>query len=133
MARWKLRRGQLVIVEEASLAGTFALDELVTAAAHAGAKVLLVGDHGQLSPVEAGGMFAALVRDRGGLVSELSDVRRFRHEWEKRASVALREGSVDAIDAYGIHDRITSGDRDQMLDALYAGVEGATSRMDRGA
>ena len=32
VARWRLRRGQLVIVEEATLAGTFALDELVTAA-----------------------------------------------------------------------------------------------------
>ena len=40
----RFRPGQLVIVDEASLAGTFALDELVTAAADAGAKVLLVGD-----------------------------------------------------------------------------------------
>jgi ATPase subunit of ABC transporter with duplicated ATPase domains len=30
--RWRLRSGQLVIVDEASLAGTFALDELVSAA-----------------------------------------------------------------------------------------------------
>ena len=64
MARWRLRTGQLVIVDEASLAGTFALDELVTAAGDAGAKVLLVGDRAQLSAVEAGGMFGALVRDR---------------------------------------------------------------------
>jgi hypothetical protein len=33
VARWRLRADQLVIVDEASLAGTFALDELVTAAA----------------------------------------------------------------------------------------------------
>jgi ATP-dependent exoDNAse (exonuclease V) alpha subunit len=45
VARWRLRAGQLVIVDEASLAGTFALDELVTAPETAGAKVLLVGDH----------------------------------------------------------------------------------------
>ena len=121
VARWKLRRNQLVIVEEASLAGTFALDELVSAAAQAGAKVLLVGDHAQLGAVEAGGMFAALVRDRDALISELSDVRRFHHDWEKAASVALREGSPAAIDAYEAHERITSGDRDQMLDALYEG------------
>ena len=120
VARWKLRRNQLVIVEEASLAGTFALDELVTAAAQAGAKVLLVGDHAQLGAVEAGGMFAALVRDRGALISELSAVQRFHHDWEKAASVALREGSPAAIAAYAAHERITSGDRDQMVDALYA-------------
>jgi conjugative relaxase-like TrwC/TraI family protein len=116
---WRLREGQLVIVDEASLAGTFALDELVTVAGEAGAKVLLVGDDAQLSAVEAGGMFTALVHDRDGLVPALSDVRRFRHAWEKVASVELRAGSDDAIDAYWAHGRIEEGGRDQMLDALY--------------
>jgi conjugative relaxase-like TrwC/TraI family protein len=119
VARWRLRADQLVIVDEASLAGTFALDELVIAAATAGAKVILVGDQGQLSAVEAGGMFAALVRGREGLAPGLTDVRRFNHVWEKRASVELRRGSTDAIDAYQANERITDGDRDQMLDALY--------------
>jgi hypothetical protein len=75
---------QLVIVDEASLAGTFALDELVTAAGEAGAKVLLVGDHAQLTAIEAGGMFAALVRDRGDLVSRTDRRAPVRHDWEKR-------------------------------------------------
>ncbi len=119
VTRWRLKKDQLVIVEEASLAGTFALDELVTAAAHAGAKVLLVGDHAQLTAVEAGGMFAALIRDRGDLVTELTDVRRFTHDWEKAASVELRAGSPDVIDDYQAHDRISAGTRDEMLDALY--------------
>ena len=119
IARWRLRRGQLVIVDEASLAGTLALDELLLAARDAGAKVLLVGDQAQLSSIDAGGAFAALVRDRDGSAPELSDVRRFHYDWEKRASVELREGSVEAIDVYGAHDRIRSGDRNQMLDALY--------------
>ena len=73
----------------------------------------------QISAVEAGGMFAALVRDRDGLAPELSDVRRFAHEWEKAASVELRAGSPDAIDAYAAHGRISEGSRDEMLDALY--------------
>ena len=38
LARWRLRAGQLVIVDEASLAGTFALDELVAAAGAAGSQ-----------------------------------------------------------------------------------------------
>jgi conjugative relaxase-like TrwC/TraI family protein len=118
-ARWQLRKDQLVIVDEASLAGTFAFDELVGAAERAGAKILLVGDHAQLSAVEAGGMFAALVADRGDLIAELTDVRRFHHDWEKTASVALRAGSSDAVDDYQAHERIASGTRDEMLDALY--------------
>jgi hypothetical protein len=120
VARWRLCRDQLVIIEEATLAGTFALDELVSAAGDAGAKVLLVGDQAQLSAVEAGGMFAALVRDRDGLAPELSDVRRFHHRWEQRASVQLRAGSEDAIGAYEAHDRIVSGGRGEMLDAVFA-------------
>ncbi|MDA8283524.1 MAG: relaxase domain-containing protein [Actinomycetota bacterium] len=119
VAAWRLRAGQLVIVDEASLAGTLALDELSTAAIDAGAKLLLVGDPAQLSAVDAGGMFSALVRDRDGVVPQLSDVRRFSHAWEKAASVELRAGSVDAIDAYLAHDRVADGDRDQMLDACY--------------
>ncbi len=117
--RWRLRPGQLVIVDEASLAGTFALDELVTAAGDAGAKVVLVGDWAQLSAVEAGGMFRALVADRDGHAPELCDVRRFVAAWEKTASVRLRAGNTAAIDAYQAHHRITSGDRDELLDALY--------------
>jgi conjugative relaxase-like TrwC/TraI family protein len=119
VARWRLCRGQLVIIEEATLAGTFALDELVSAAGEAGAKVLLVGDQAQLSAVEAGGMFAALVRDRDGPAPELRDVRRFHHRWEQKASIELRVGSEDAIGAYEAHDRIASGERDEMLDAVF--------------
>ena len=119
VAAWRLRAGQLIIVDEASLLGTYALDELVSASEEAGAKVLLVGDQGQLSAVEAGGMFAALVADLGGAAPELTDVKRFHHDWEKKASVTLRAGSEQAIDVYQAHGRITDGERDQMLDALY--------------
>ena len=119
LARWQLRGGQLVIVDEASLAGTFALDELVSAAGVVATKVVLVGDNRQISAVEAGGMFAALVRDRDGLAPTLSDVRRFTHHWEKEASVELRAGSPDAIDTYAAHGRISEGSRYEMLDALY--------------
>ncbi|MGO9752407.1 MAG: AAA family ATPase, partial [Solirubrobacteraceae bacterium] len=66
IARWSLHAGQIVVVDEASLAGTFALEELASAAQDAGAKLLLVGDSHQLTAVDAGGMFAALVRDRSG-------------------------------------------------------------------
>ena len=47
--KWSLRSGQLVVVDEASLAGTFALDTLTEQARNAGAKVVLVGDWAQLS------------------------------------------------------------------------------------
>jgi hypothetical protein len=116
--RWRVRAGQLVIVDEASLAGTFALDELVGLAGQAGGKVLLVGDWAQLSAVEAGGAFSMLVRDRD-MAPELTDVRRFTAGWEKAASVELRVGDQTAIAAYAAHDRIAEGSREEMLDAIY--------------
>jgi conjugative relaxase-like TrwC/TraI family protein len=116
--KWSLRSGQLVVVDEASLAGTFALDTLTEQARNAGAKVVLVGDWAQLSPVEAGGAFHMLVHDRD-LAPELADVRRFTHAWEKAASIDLRVGHPDAGEAYWEHDKIEGGDRDSMLNLLY--------------
>jgi len=101
------------------MAGTFDLDTLTTQARQVGAKVLLVGDWGQLSPVMAGGAFSLLVNDRDD-APELLDVRRFAHEWERRASLGLRNGLVGVVDAYDDHGRIIGGGREAMLGALYA-------------
>jgi conjugative relaxase-like TrwC/TraI family protein len=117
--RWQLKAGQLVIVDEASQAGTLALDELATAAADAGAKLLLVGDDAQLSAVDAGGMFKTLVADRDGHAPTLSDVRRFTADWEKLASLLLRAGDFAAVDAYQAHSRIIQGECEEILDAAY--------------
>ncbi|MBC9944760.1 relaxase domain-containing protein [Leucobacter sp. cx-328] len=111
--------GQLVIVDEASLAGTLSLDRITHLAAEAGAKVLLVGDYAQLQSVDAGGAFGLLAHDRDD-VAELVDVHRFTHEWEKRASLELRHGHTEIIDTYADHDRIVEGDTDAMIDAAYA-------------
>ncbi len=110
--------GQLVIVDEASLAGTLALDRLVRIAADAGARVLLVGDPAQLQSVDAGGAFGLLVADRDD-VPELTDVRRIRAAWEKAATLDLRDGRIVAIDAYEAHGRIRAGEAGRMADAAY--------------
>lgn len=113
-----LQAGQLVIVDEASLAGTLSLDRISRVAADAGAKVLLVGDYAQLQSVDAGGAFSLLVADRGD-APELVDVHRFSHEWEKTASLSLRHGRTEIIDTYIDHDRVTGGEADAMSDAAY--------------
>jgi hypothetical protein len=77
---WRVRRGQLLIVDEASQASTLALDRIVGRARAVGAKVLLVGDWAQMSAVRAGGAFAMVVRDRPD-PAELTHVRRFTHRW----------------------------------------------------
>jgi hypothetical protein len=128
LAHWTLRAGQLVVVDEASLASTCALDELMSAALDAQAKVVLVGDWAQLSSVDAGGMFRTLVRDRGEDVPTLADVRRFKATWEKEASLGVRNGTSSALGTYATHGRIADGTRDEMLDVLYTAWKADSDR-----
>jgi len=117
--RTELRAGQLVIIDEATLASTTTLDRLTGIAADAGAKVLLVGDPYQLQSVDAGGAFALLV-DRRADAPELTEVHRFTNEWEQQASLDLRRGVVEVISTYAHRDRLREGPTDEMLDAAYA-------------
>jgi len=117
-ARWRLHPGQLVIVDEATLAGTLDLDAIVAQARSAGAGVLLVGDQQQLSAVQAGGAFGLLARRTR--TAELSGLWRFRHRWEADATRALRHGDPTALDAYAAHGRIHDGDHDTILEAALA-------------
>ncbi|KRA31000.1 conjugal transfer protein [Nocardioides sp. Root614] len=116
--RTDLRPGQLVIIDEATLAGTTTLDRISGIADGAGAKVLLVGDPHQLQSVDAGGAFALLL-DRRTDAPELSEIHRFVNRWEKYASLALRRGEVEIISTYIRQDRIREGMTDAMLDAAY--------------
>lgn len=113
------RPGQIVILDEATLASTRTLEAIATPAAEVGAKVVLVGDPAQLQSVDAGGAFSMLVQARAGETARLAEVRRFVHEWEKDASLALRDGDVAAIDTYASHGRIVEGTTEAMIDVAY--------------
>lgn len=117
-ARARFRSGQLVIIDEATLAGTLTLDRLTALAAEAGAKVLLVGDWAQLQSVDAGGAFTLLASARPD-TPELSEVHRFTHQWEKAASLSLRFGRTEVIGTYLVKDRVREGSTDEMMDAAY--------------
>ena len=119
--------GQLVIVDEASLAGTFTLDRIAGLAAHAGAKVLLVGDWAQLQAVDAGGAFTMLVAERAD-PPELTDIHRFTNGWEKTASLMLRHADPAAIDQYETHGRLIGGDLDQVTAQAYEAWRDDTRR-----
>ena len=116
-ATWQLRARQLLIVDEATLAGTLDLAYLVAQAQHAGAKLLLVGDHAQLGSVSAGGGFGMLART--GTPTQLHSLWRFTHEWEARATRGLRSGDPSVIEDYRAHGRLHAGTFDEMLDDAY--------------
>ncbi len=122
---WRFTRGQLVIIDEASLADTRTLATLTVQAREVGAKVLLVGDHAQRGAVGAGGAFGMLARR--GPTAELTSLWRFTNPWEARASLELRRGHTAALDAYAAHGALHAGDLDTMLDtALEATAAAAT-------
>jgi ATP-dependent exoDNAse (exonuclease V) alpha subunit len=116
--RWRLHPGQLLIVDEASLAGTLDLDAIVTQARAAGAGVLLVGDQHQLSAVQAGGAFGLLARRTR--TAELSGLWRFQHRWEADSTRQLRHGDPTALDTYAACGRVHDGDHDAVLQAALA-------------
>ena len=110
----------VVIVDEASMASTLDLDPLITAAGRAGAKVVLVGDPAQIGAVNGpGGMLAALANAGHGV--DLAEIHRFSALWERRASLALRHGRAEALNAYGNAGRLhPCQDGDAALDDVFA-------------
>ncbi|MGM9474725.1 MobF family relaxase [Pseudarthrobacter sp. YS3] len=115
--QWCFRSDQLVIIDEASMVSTFQLAALVQQAQEARAKILLVGDPGQLDAIDAGGVLAWL--DRQGKTTRLSSIWRFHEKWEGASSLKLRKGDFSAIQDYEQHRRIRHGTYLDMVDQAY--------------
>ncbi|MEU7811838.1 MobF family relaxase [Pseudonocardia sp. NPDC049154] len=101
---WRLRAGDLVVVDESAMTDTPALAAIQRHVDNAGAKLLLVGDHRQLAAVGAGGGMDLLAAS--GARYELADARRFRDEWERAASLRLRAGDESVLREYHQHGRL---------------------------
>ena len=119
LARYSLRRNQLVVIDEASMISTVDLTKVVRIATASGAKVLVTGDHRQLGAIDAGGAMQLLEERVGGLA--LLEVRRFTHAWEGQASLQLREGDARALLEYDRRGRLLQGPAEGMLRAAFEG------------
>jgi conjugative relaxase-like TrwC/TraI family protein len=114
---FRLQPGDLVLVDEAGMAGTLRLDWLTRYARERGAVVRLLGDPAQLSAVEASGALRLLVNDVGAV--ELDRLHRFHDPAEASATLKLRSGDASGLDFYFANDRVTAGSNDAMLEAAY--------------
>ena len=123
-ARYRLRPGQLLIVDEASLAGTLTLDTLTRQTQAAGAKLLLVGDHRQLSSVDAGGAFGLLATETRAV--ELTSLWRLTNAWEATAGQQLRVGERRLHRRYAAHGRLHDGPAEAMTADAYDAWETAS-------
>jgi conjugative relaxase-like TrwC/TraI family protein len=113
-----IHAGDMLLVDEAGMADTRSLDGVRAIVAEHGAVVRLVGDHRQLSAVEAGGALRLIYHDSGGV--ELTDVRRFADPAEAAAVLQFRVGDPESLDFYASHGRLFGGVRAVALDLLYA-------------
>jgi hypothetical protein len=106
--------GDVLVLDESSMISTADLALIMDYADRAGALVVPTGDAHQLGPVEAGGMFPALIAELGA--AELSEVMRFSAQWERDASARLRAGDFSVVAAYDRHGRIRGGHREAAFD-----------------
>lgn len=115
----QLRAGDVLVVDEAGMAGTLLLAEASRIAQDRGANVRLLGDARQLQAVEAGGALRLLERERGAVA--LDELHRFSSPEEAQASLSLRdpEQGTDPFKWYRGEGRVVGGDSDQIKDLAF--------------
>jgi Ti-type conjugative transfer relaxase TraA len=108
----------VLVIDEAGMVGTRQLERVLSHAAEAGAKVVLVGDPQQLQSIEAGAAFRSIHERHGG--AEIGEVRRQRENWQRDATRDLATGRTgDAIHAYDNHGMVHAAPtREQARDDL---------------
>lgn len=102
-----LQPGDIVVVDEASMASTPDLVAIAERVRAADAKLVPVGDTQQLGAVGSGGGFADIAERAARY--ELTEVRRFGNDWEGVASLQLRQRDPAVLDDYDKHGRIHAG------------------------
>ncbi len=120
---WKNGRDMLTardvfVIDEAGMVGTRQLERVLSHAAEAGAKIVLVGDPQQLQSIEAGAAFRSIHERHGG--AEIGEVRRQREDWQRDATHDLATGRTGAaIHVYDRHDMVHEAQtREQARDEL---------------
>lgn len=116
-----LSPGDVILIDEAGMAGTRNILDVLRRAKAAGAHVRLVGDYRQLAAIESGGALRLVHEIAGG--PELEDVFRFDSHEERAASLVLRHGNPEREDVFGWyvrHDRIVGATAEHAATAAYA-------------
>ncbi|MFJ1768024.1 MobF family relaxase [Amycolatopsis sp. NPDC088138] len=113
-----MEAGDLVIVDEAAMAGTHTLHKVVKYALKNGADVRLIGDDAQLAAVEAGGAIRLIAHDVGAV--RFREIVRFRSEDRKKqaaASLQIRAWDPKGLEYYFDSGRVSDGSLETMRDA----------------
>jgi Ti-type conjugative transfer relaxase TraA len=100
-----LTNRDVLVIDEAGMVGTRQLERVLSHAAEASAKVVLVGDPQQLQAIEAGAAFRSIHGRHGG--AQIGEVRRQRQDWQRDATRDLGNGRTGhALEAYRSHGMV---------------------------
>ncbi|MDE2340146.1 MAG: AAA family ATPase, partial [Alphaproteobacteria bacterium] len=103
--REMLTHADVLVVDEAGMVGSRQMERVLSHAAEAGAKVVLVGDPDQLQAIEAGAAFRAIHEHHGGV--EITEIRRQQADWQREATRQLAtERTGEALHSYDEHGHI---------------------------
>ena len=105
----------VLVVDEASRLAANDQEAIQRAAERWGAHVILTGDTEQLSAPGAGGTLRMIKAERG--YWQLSEVMRFKEDWERDASLRLRAGDSSVFTEYDARGRVESGTEQDMHNA----------------
>ncbi|ESQ89774.1 Ti-type conjugative transfer relaxase TraA [Asticcacaulis benevestitus] len=95
----------VLVVDEAGMVGSRQMERVLSAAAEAGAKVVLVGDPEQLQAIEAGAAFRSIHERHGGV--EITQVRRQHEDWQRDATHQLATCKTQVVlNAYYDHGHV---------------------------
>ncbi|MDX2164236.1 MAG: Ti-type conjugative transfer relaxase TraA [Gammaproteobacteria bacterium] len=91
----------VIVMDEAGMTDSVAMESVLKAVKKANAKLALVGDYAQLQPVGPGAAFRAIIERLNIKPKVLKEVYRQKHDWQKKATTHFSEGEIkEGIDLY---------------------------------
>ena len=105
----QLKKGDVIIVDEAGMVGTQNWNEILSIAKRFEAKVIAVGDSNQFEAISSGDCFRkfAEIAQSKGRIFELNEIRRQKTEWMKEASVEFSKlNTIEGLTRYENHGNI---------------------------
>ncbi len=102
----------VLVIDEAGMVDFANLSFLIEKVKAASAKMILVGDPEQLKPIKKGAIFRGIADYIGSFT--MVDIKRQRHEGDKKVSIALAKGQVEeALSHYQGKNALCIADNEQ--------------------
>lgn len=106
-----LKRGDVLIVDEAGQVGTMHLEQILSHADKIGFRVVLVGEDKQLDAIEHGGVLRFLSQPEIVGTTRIETIRRQINSWDRQAVADFRDGYAgQALAQYAKRNQLTFSD-----------------------